>query len=193
MSSAASPAFGFGQAIAGLSEAGCILIGVAALAPFLAVGAAAVAANEGFRAARLAVYRRRARIDREFAKHCAARLRDLKGAGRSAYIRALRELAAERERLEEDRADEAFSAQAGAAAHRVAGRTRRADAWRAWFDALEKEVRRRGPQAAVRARPPGRRFGCFKHGHFSIRPEQRQGDARPPRAFSCGIIARDDV
>ena len=157
MSSSLSPAFGFGLGCAAISEAGILVLGVAALAPFLAVGAAAVAANEGFRAARLAVYRRRARIDREFAKHCAARLRDLKGAGFSAYVRALRELAAERERLEDDRATETFSAQAGAAAHRAAARARRAGAWRDWFDALEKDIRRGGPRAAARARPPGRR------------------------------------
>ena len=115
MSSSSSATFGFGLSCAAPSEAGFLVLGVAALTPFLAIGAAAVVANEGFHAARLAVYRRRARVDREFAKHCATRLRDLKGAGRSAYVRALRELAAERERLEEARSTETFSAQSGAA------------------------------------------------------------------------------
>ena len=158
MSAYVPPALGIGLAFANAYETGFLLLGAAAVLPFLAVGAAAVAADEAFRAARLGVYRRRAQIDREFAKRCAGRLRDLKGASRAAYVRALRELAAERDRLEEERAAETLSAQAGAAAHRAAGRARRAGAWSAWFDALEAEVRRgRGPQAAARVRPPGRR------------------------------------
>ena len=129
---------------------------MAVLLPLAGVVAAASAATEGFRAARRTFYRRRAQVDRAFAKRCAERLRDLKGASRGVYVRALRELAAERERLEEDRDGESLSAQGGARAHRAAGRTRREKAWRAWFDTLEKEVSR-GRIPGDAAPPPGRR------------------------------------
>ena len=157
MDALASPFFGNGKLFAAMSETCCFLVCLTALLPFLAVGAAVVAATENVRTARLAVYRRRAQVDRAFAKRCAGRLRDLKGAGRAAYVRALRELAAEREKLEEAREAETLSLQAGAAAHRAAARARRSDAWRTWFDALEREIRRDGPAVAVRAKPPGRR------------------------------------
>ena len=123
----------------------------------LGAAAAADAAGEGFRKARLAVYRHRAQVDRAFARHCSERLRDLKGASRAVYARALRELVLERERIEEERSAESFSDQNAAAAHRAAGRLRRETAWKRWFGALERDAAGRPVAPGPGKHPPGRR------------------------------------
>ena len=79
----------------------CFLI---AFVPYLAAAAgaaffvclAAAAAGKGWKAARRAIDRRTAGLEREFAKRCTERLRSLRGAPRSIWRRALRELALER-------------------------------------------------------------------------------------------------
>ena len=135
-----------------------MLAGLALLLPCATVVLAAQAADRSFKAARLGFYRRRAQIDRAFAKVCAERLRDLHGASRAVYRRALRELSAERVRLEEERSNENLSGQSGAMAHRAAARARRDAAWDAWFSALERAVAGSGtPPRELLARAPGRR------------------------------------
>ena len=110
----------------------------AAAVPCAVVFLAAKAAEAGWKAARQASYRRAAQIDREFAKSCTARLRDLQGAAPSVWRRALRELAREREAIEAER--EALSGSPCSAARRERARQRRDEAWRAWFTALERAV-----------------------------------------------------
>ena len=135
-----------------------VLAVLAILLPCATVALAAEAADRSFKAVRLGFYRRRAQVDRAFAKQCAERLRDLHGASRAVYRHALRELTAERARLEEERATENLSGQTGAAAHRAAARERRDAAWDAWFSALERAVAGSGtPPRELIARAPGRR------------------------------------
>ncbi len=117
-----------------------MLAGLALLLPCATVVLAAQVADRSFKAARLGFYRRRAQVDRMFAKVCAERLRDLHGASRAVYRRALQELMAERIRTEEERETFALSLQPGAVAHRTAARARRDAAWDAWFSALERAV-----------------------------------------------------
>ncbi len=123
----------------------------AALLPFALAWCGARAAHAGFVAARLALYRRQAQVEREFARRCAARLRDLGGASRAVYRRALKELVAERRRLEDEREAQTLNEQPGARARRAAGRARRDKAWARWFEALDKAAGRGAPP------PPGRR------------------------------------
>ena len=111
---------------------------IAALVPAAFVYLAAKAAESGWKAARQASYRRAAQIDREFARHCTARLRDLRGAAPSVWRRALRDLARERAALERER--EALSDAPCSTARRECARRRRDEAWRAWFTALERAV-----------------------------------------------------
>ena len=111
---------------------------IAALVPAAFVYHAAKAAESGWKAARQASYRRAAQIDREFARHCTARLRDLRGAAPSVWRRALRDLARERAALERER--EALSDAPCSTARRECARRRRDEAWRAWFTALERAV-----------------------------------------------------
>ncbi len=130
----------------------------AAMLPFAAGLLASKAAGAAFKSARLSLYRHRARVEREFARRVAGRLRDLRGAPGAAYRRALRELAAERVRLEDERAAETLSDQPGAGAHRAAGRARRDKAWEAWFAALERAASESdAPSRDLATRPPGRR------------------------------------
>ena len=110
----------------------------AAVVPCAVVLVAVKAAEAGWKVARQASYRRAAKIDREFAKSCTARLRELKGAAPSVWRRALRELAREREALEAER--EALSETPCSVARRERARQRRDEAWRAWFTALEHAV-----------------------------------------------------
>ena len=123
----------------------------AALVPFALAWCGARAAHAGFVAARLALYRRQAQIEHEFARRCAARLRDLEGASRAVYRRALQELVAERRRLEDEREAQTLNEQPGALARRAAGRARRDRAWARWFEALDRSAGRVAPP------PPGRR------------------------------------
>jgi len=118
--------------------------------PFALAWYAGKAAHAAFLAARLALYRRQAQVEREFAKRCAARLRDLEGASGAVYRRALRELVAERRRLEDEREAQTLNEQPGARARRAAGRARRDKAWARWFAALDRDPGRSAP-------PPGRR------------------------------------
>ena len=111
---------------------------VAALVPAAFVYLAVKAAESGWKAARGAVDRHIAQIDRAFARHCTERLQALRGAPPSVWRRALRELARER-RAQED-AREALCENPSAAARRAAARARRDEAWRAWFTALERSV-----------------------------------------------------
>ncbi len=123
----------------------------AALIPFALAWCGARAAHAGFVAARLALYRRQAQVEREFARRCAARLRDLGGASRAVYRRALKDLVAERRRLEDERDAQTLNEQPGARARRAAGRARRDKAWARWFEALDRAAGRVAPP------PPGRR------------------------------------
>ena len=111
---------------------------VAALVPAAFVYLAVKATESGWKAARHAVDRHVAQIDRAFAKHCTKRLQALRGAPPSVWRRALRELARER-RAQED-AREALCDNPCALARRAAARARRDEAWRAWFRALEQSV-----------------------------------------------------
>ncbi len=129
---------------------------VAAL-PFVALALVEASAIEGVVRARRAFYRRRARIDRTFAKQCVERLRDLKGSSGAVYRRALRELVAERIRLEDEQAAQALADQPGAAAHRAAGRSRREKAGNKWFKSVEREIAERGEPGESLCRAPGRR------------------------------------
>lgn len=136
----------------------CLLF---AFVPYLAAAAgaaffvclAAAAAGEGWKAARRTIDRRTARLDREFAGRCTARLRALRGAPRSTWRKALRELALEREAIELQRVW--LSDTPNAEARRAKARARRDAAWRAWFEALAREVG--GADAALLARNPVRR------------------------------------
>ena len=123
----------------------------AALLPFALAWIAGKAAHDAFVSARLALYRRQAQVERQFAKRCAARLRDLRGASGAVYRRALRELVAERRRLEDEREVQSLNEQPGALARRAAGRARRDKAWARWFRALDRSAGRVAPP------PPGRR------------------------------------
>ena len=106
--------------------------------PFALAGLASKAAQAGWKAARHAVDRHVAQVDRAFAKRCTERLQALRGAPPSVWRRALRELARER-RAQED-AREALCDNPSAVARRAAARARRDEAWRAWFTALERSV-----------------------------------------------------
>ena len=136
----------------------CFLI---AFVPYLAAAAgaaffvclAAAAAGEGWKAARRAIDRRTAGLEREFAQRCTERLRSLRGAPRSVWRRALRELALEREALEAERVW--LSDSPSAEARREKARARRDAAWRVWFEALAKEAG--GADSALLARNPIRR------------------------------------
>ena len=110
----------------------------AALVPAAFVFLAVKAAESGWKAARRAVDRHVAQIDRAFARHCTERLQALRGAPPSVWRRALRELA--RERREQEDAREALCDTPSALARRAAARVRRDEAWRAWFTALEQAV-----------------------------------------------------
>ena len=111
---------------------------IAILVPGALAYLAAKAAESGWKAARRAVDRHVAKIDRAFARHCTERLQALRGAPPSVWRRALRELARER-RAQED-AREALCDNPCAIARRAAARARRDEAWRAWFTALERSV-----------------------------------------------------
>ena len=136
----------------------CFLI---AFVPYLAAAAGAAffvclavaAAGEVWKAARRSIDRRTAGLEREFAKRCTERLRSLRGAPRSVWRRALRELALEREALEAERVF--LSDSPSAEARREQARARRDAAWRAWFEALAREAG--GADAALLARNPVRR------------------------------------
>ena len=143
---------------------GFTMLGLAAYAaaavPCAVVMFAAKGAEAGWKAARQATYRRAARIDRDFAKRCTARLHDLRDAAPSVWRRALRELARERAALEAERAEEcrAFGAGGGSAAARSErARARRDAAWRAWFTALER--------AAAKGRTPPRELLACNPAH----------------------------
>ena len=99
--------------------------------PFALAGLASKAAQAGWKAARHAVDRHVAQVDRAFVKHCTERLLSLRGAPPSVWRRALRELARER-RAQED-AREGLCNNPSAVARRAAARSRRDEAWRAWF------------------------------------------------------------
>ena len=139
--------FGLAFTVAGLAAL------AAAVVPCAVVMLAAKTADAGWKVAREASYRHAAKIDREFAKHCTARLRDLKGAAPSVWRRALRELARERSAREAER--EALCGKPCTAARRERARRRRDKAWRAWFAALESAYGR--PSAALLAANPMRR------------------------------------
>ena len=111
---------------------------VSALAAAAAVRLVAKCADDCYKAARRAAYRHAARVDRDFAKRCTARLRALRGASPSVWRRALRELARERAAMEGAR--EALCDSPWAATRRARARARRDEAWRAWFAALERDV-----------------------------------------------------
>lgn len=129
---------------------------VAALVPAAFVILAVKAAESGWKAARHAVDRHVAQIDRAFAKHCTERLQALRGAPPSVWRRALRELA--RERREQEDAREALCDNPSAVARRDAARSRRDAAWRAWFTALEEAVAGAGaPSRELLRRNPLRR------------------------------------
>ena len=140
-------------------EAFVVLVALAAVAlPFAVVAAAANAAEKTLREARRGCFRRRAQIDRTFARQCVERLRDLKGSSGTVYRRALRELVAERIRIEEVRSGEVLSGQPGAETRRAAARVRREKAWNKWFKAIERAVSSEGvPSEALLERAPGRR------------------------------------
>ena len=145
-----------GLAISAVGLAAC----AAAALPCAAVFLAAKAAEAGWKAARQASYRHAARIDRDFAKYCTARLNALRGAAPSVWRRALRELSREREAREAAR--EALSDAPCSAARHERARARRDEAWQAWFSALERAAGR--PSAGllranpVRRGPPVRRL-----------------------------------
>ena len=132
----------------------------AAVVPCATVYLAAKAAEAGWKAARQASYRHAAKIDREFAKICTARLQSLRDSAPSVWRRALRELAREREAREAER--DSVSDTPCAAARRARARARRDEAWRAWFTAMEKAAGR--PSAGlfrtnpIRRGPPVRRL-----------------------------------
>ena len=124
--------------------------------PFALAGLASKAAQAGWKAARHAVDRHVAQVDRDFAKHCTERLQALRGAPPSVWRRALRELARER-RAQED-AREGLCDNPSAVARRAAARSRRDEAWRAWFAALEQSVAGSGtPSRELLRRNPLRR------------------------------------
>ena len=124
--------------------------------PFALAGLASKAAQAGWKAARHAVDRHVAQVDRAFAKHCTERLLSLRGAPPSVWRRALRELARER-RAQED-AREGLCNNPSAVARRAAARSRRDEAWRAWFAALEQSVAgSRTPSRELLRRNPLRR------------------------------------
>ena len=127
-----------------------------AVVPCAVVLLAAKGAEAGWKAARQASYRHAAQIDREFAKYCTARLRELRGAAPSVWRRALRELARERAAREAER--EALSDTPCSAARRDRARQRRDEAWRAWFTSLERAVAEcRTPPRNLLAANPMRR------------------------------------
>ncbi len=142
--------FGPGASYAQLAWLEFLFLAYAALIPFALASYAGRAAHAMFLSARLALYRRQAQVEREFAKRCAARLRELGGAPGAVYRRALRELVAERRRLEDEREAQTLNEQPGARARRAAGRARRDRAWARWFAALDRHPGRAEP-------PPGRR------------------------------------
>ena len=155
----------------------------AAAVPCAVVLLAAKGAEAGWKAARQAAYRHAAKIDREFAKRCTARLRDLRGAAPSVWRRALRELARERAALEAGRADEsrALGGPASAVARSERARARRDEAWRAWFTALERAVAAgRTPPRDLLARNPARRGApirrlCERTVHETPSPDALRG------------------
>ena len=139
-----------------------------AAVPFAVVFFAAKGAEAGWKAARQAAYRRAAQIDREFAKYCTARLRELRGAAPSVWRRALRELARERAAREEER--ETLSDAPCSAARRERARQRRDDAWHAWFTALERSVAgcHTPPRNLLAANPMRRGAPIRRHCSFSV-------------------------
>lgn len=125
--------------------------------PVLAIAMAGLAFAEAAAAASRAFYRRRARIDRDFSKRCVERLQNLKGSPGAVYRRALRELVAERIRLEDGQAVQSLAGQPAAEAHRAKARSRRERAWNAWFEAVERAVAAGDPPLDLLQSPPGRR------------------------------------
>lgn len=122
-----------------------ILLAIGGLAVYAALGLSSVmvflfarAAEASWKAARQRVYRRAAQGDREFAKRCTGRMRDLRGAAPSVWRRALRDLARERAAREDER--EVLSGAPCSAARRERARRRRDEAWNAWFSELERET-----------------------------------------------------
>ena len=139
-----------------------------AVVPFAVVFFAAKGAEAGWNAARQATYRRAAQIDREFAKYCTARLRELRGAAPSVWRRALRELARERAAREAER--ETLSDTPCSAARRDRARRRRDDAWSAWFTSLERAVAgcRTPPRNLLAANPVRRGAPIRRLCSFSV-------------------------
>ena len=125
--------------------------------PVLAIGMAGLALTEAAAAARRVFYRRRAQLDRDFAKRCVERLQNLKGSPGAVYRRALRELVAERLRLEDGQAAQSLAGQPAAEGHRAKARAKRERAWNAWFEAVERAVAAGEPPQDLLQSPPGRR------------------------------------
>jgi hypothetical protein len=126
------------------------------LVPAAIMRLAVEAADGCCKVARQAAYRHAARIDRDFAKRSTARLRALRGAAPSVWRRALRELARERNAIEDAR--EALCDSPWATARRARARTRRDKVWNAWFAALERAVAGSGtPPRELLAGNPVRR------------------------------------
>lgn len=139
-----------------LSEVIFVAVEAIIALPALLIDLAVKATQDDWQAARRAVDRQSAQSDRAFAKRCTARLEALRGAPPSAWRRAVRELARERRELEDAR--KALSDAPCAVARREAARGRRNEAWRAWFEALEREVAETGsPSPDLIRRNPMRR------------------------------------
>ena len=112
--------------------------------------------DECCKVARQAAYRHAARVDRDFAKRCTARLRALRGAAPSVWRRTLHELSRERAAMEDAR--EGLCDSPWATARRARARARREKAWFAWFTALERVVAGSGtPPRELLAGNPVRR------------------------------------
>ena len=189
-----------------------LLADIGGLACFAALGLTSVSmlllvriAETGWKAARQAAYRRSARLDREFAKSCTARLRDLKGAAPSVWRRSLRELARERETREAEReAHETLSGNACSSMRRERARARRDKAWSEWFAALERSVAGQGtPSQDLLARNPARRGApirrrCERTAHETPSPdalheqwEKARGRGRVEEKIRLGSMLLD--
>ena len=137
--------FGFGRMHPdlefSLEVSGWLCVGTFKLS-CLAIRLAAKLSAAACHAIRVRSYRARAGVDRAFARECASRLREARNSSPREYLRILRSLAAERERREAEREQEALelSDQPAAAKRRAKARAKRDLAWQEWFGTLERAV-----------------------------------------------------
>ena len=115
----------------------CLLL-AAALLPVFALYGAVLLSNWGFHLLRRQAYRRRAGLDRDFARECSERVRALGPSTVEDRRLLLRSLSLEREDREAAREREALrlSDQPAAVRHRALARERRDRAWRGWMEEL---------------------------------------------------------